>query len=327
MANKKISDLPLAPLLIDTDMYEHATALGVSERVTQLQFKNAIVPPEISLYDGFALDFLESSPLGAAAALSGGVGWGAAGVVTGGTIVSRTTHGGAAQNRLSLTGPGEFGRKMPWAGKWNALRLGLLIRINGLATFDSQFSLGVCSGTTLMFGAGTANCLNSVSVCQFDTGASDDFTFSTGTQNTIFVSSSYEGVRRTGGSDTGIGGSFTTAKMTAPANEPSLACFMVDITRPVFAGGSSVQYAYNVFAPNTAGNTEWSVTRNLFQQMMLAPSGTISSDFTTLLIAAGASNFSGTTSETPGVFDTMNFWWQNAANPIEIAAYGVRKYQ
>jgi hypothetical protein len=279
----------------------------------------------LSDYDGLALDYIEQNSVGAISTLTGGVGWPAAGVCSSSDIVSRTTHGGLPQKRLAITGPGEFGRKMPWLGKWNTIRIGILIRINGSATFDSQFSLGVCSGTSLMYGAGAANCLNSMSVAQYEGGASDDFTYAAGTQNDTFVSSTYEGLIRTGGVDTQLVGNFTTVKMTAPANEPSLAAYFVEITRPVFTGNTAIQYTYQVHAPNTSGRTEYSVPRTSFLEMMNTGPNAMSTDFNAQLVSTGHSNFQTTSSETNGVLDTINFYWQNASNPIEIAAYGVRK--
>lgn len=286
---------------------------------------NGFTPEPEQAYDGLCLDSFESYAVGAITTMDQGVGFTESGVASSSSIVSRTTHGGFAQKRLSITGPGEIGRRMPWLGKWNALRIGLLIRINGSATFDSQFSLGVCSGTSLMFGAGALTCLNSVSICQYDGVADDNFTYSVGTQNNIFVSSTYEGVRRTGGVDAAIGGSFTVTKMTAPANEPSLACYMAEIIRPAFAGVSAVQYTYEPMAPNTTANTEMHCTRDQFKELMNTGRAQITTGFPNFMQASGSSNFNGTTSETNGVLDTINFWWQNAANPFEIAMWGVRK--
>jgi len=277
-------------------------------------------------YDGFCLDYLEQNSVGAISTLTGGVGWALDGVCSSSSIVSRTTHGGLTQKRLSITGPGEFGRKMPWLGKWNTIRIGILIRINGAATFDGRFSLGACSGTTSMFGSGVGACLNSMSIVGgFDGGTTDDFTYATGTQMAGFLHGGYDPVRRVAGVDTGIGGAFTSAKMSAPSTEAYLACYMVEIIRPVFSGGTSVQYSFAASSPNALAKTEFSVSRNLFQRMMETPMSQLAIDFLPQMTSHTGNDFSGTTTETPGVLDTINFWWENASNPIEIAAYGVRK--
>ena len=212
---------------------------------------------------------------------------------------------------------------MPWAGKWNKIRIGLLLRINGSATFSGQFALGVCNGTTNKYGAGVATCTNFVGVAQIDTGAGDDFTFSTGTQQTIFLSSTFEGIRRTGGVDTSVAGSLTTAKMAAPGTEAGLLPYYVEISRPVFSGGTSVQYTYTVFAPNTTARSEYAVPRSEF--LRLLQSGAPSTDNSTVLASSSVADFGATYSETNGIFDTVNFWWENASNPVELAAFGVRK--
>jgi hypothetical protein len=215
---------------------------------------------------------------------------------------------------------------MPWLGKWNTIRIGLLIRINGAATFASQYSLGACSGTTLMYGAGAATCTNSVSVVGgFDGGTNDDFTLAANTQNSTFLHGAYEPVRRVGGVDNGMVGSFTSAKMTAPSTEGYLCCYMVEIIRPVFTGATSVLYSFAASAPNSNAKGEFHVTRSLFQEMMLTPILSVAADFPLQMTTHTGNDFAGTTTETPGVIDTVNFWWENALNPIEIAAYAVRK--
>ena len=282
---------------------------------------DSTVAPEVTNGDGLAIDFFESYAVGSISSFTEGNGWTANGVGTNCSIVSRTTHDGVAQKRLRITGAGEIGRKMPWGAKWNRIRIGLLIRIDASATFDSRFAIGVCSGTSAMYLSSTPT--NWAGAAQFDTGT-DTFTFATGTQNDYVISQSYEGVWRFGATTNSIAGSFTTAKMAAPTTEAWLAGYFCDIYRDAFSGTTAVGYTHDNFAANDSAKVQRHCTRSHWHKLMQAQNP--ATDAPNLLTAGtGHPVTSGNVDESAGVFDSINFYWENASNPIEIAAFGVFK--
>lgn len=279
------------------------------------------VAPEVTNGDGLAIDYFESYSVGAISTFDQGNGWPANGVGTNCSIVSRTTHNSVTQKRCQITGVGEIGRQMPWGAKWNRIRIGLLIRINAAASFDGVFAIGVCSGTSAMYGSATPT--NWAGCVQLD-AATDTFTFSNSTQNDNVVSQSYEGVHRFGSTTNSIAGSFTTAKMTAPTTEAWLAGFFVDIYRDAFSGTTAVGYTHDNFAANDTAKVQRHMTRSHWQKLMQAQNP--ATDAPNLLTAGtGHPITSGNVSESAGVFDCINFYWANASNPIELAAFGVFK--
>lgn len=279
------------------------------------------ISPTLGDFDGMAVDLFEQYALGAITTTDMGVGWNGNGRVVGGTIVSRTTHGGFVQKRLSLATNAQIGRTLPWAGKWNKVRLGILARINGGANFDGRWALGVSSGTAAMFGdfPPTTNWFGS---SQFDTGASDNWVFAAGVQQNTLISSTYEGVWRRGAVETGTGGSFSASPMGFPATEASHTSFILDINRGLFTGATAIAYNLNHSSSATDPRAQFHHTRTQFLNLMhfLAPA-TENAD---VLLTSGNYPSPVSISEATGVFDTFNFWWE-AATPIEIVGMAAYK--
>lgn len=278
------------------------------------------IDPTIGDFDGEAIDFFEQYPTGAITTTDMGVGWNGNGRVVGGTIVSRTTHGGFVQKRLSLATNAQIGRTLPYLGRWNKIRLAVLARVNGGATFSGPWALGVCNGTAAMYGDFPPT-TNFTGIAQVEAGFTN-WTFGVGTAQNTFVSSSYEGVWRRGATNTETAGAFAVAVMGFPATEASHTAFFLDIDRAVFTGATALSYTFNHFAVSTAAANEFHVTRSQFLNLLRFAN--VSAESATLFTNSGNYATPVAVSEALGVFNTFNFWW-SAATPIEIVAMAVRK--
>lgn len=271
-------------------------------------------------FDGLAVDYFEQYALGAITTPNAGVGWGGNGRVGNGAIVSRTTRGGLAQKRLELTGTSFIARTLPYLGKWNRLRIGVLARIAGPGvTFNGNWACGVCNGTANTYSDATTN--NFLGLAQIDAAASDDWVFNAATQQDVFLSSSIEPVTRIGVTTTGLSGSFTGGRPGFPSTEAALMGFFVDIERALFIGNTAVNYDNYALGANTNAQISYHIHRSEFLRILQSKNsaevGTVFTQSGAYAIAAG--------SELTGVFDTVNFYWDSLANPLEIAAFGVRK--
>lgn len=280
------------------------------------------------IYDAFHVDMFEDYTAGAITALDGGLGWATAnGRVQNGTIVSRTTHGSVAQKRLSLVN-GQYARSFAFGAKWNAIRIGILARINGAATLASRLAFGVCNGVDNVYNDATCNNFSGM-VTGYDQGTTDDWTLSNRTQGDVFLSGAHENVwRRSGSADTAVAGSFSTNPVAFPATEANLNFYFVDIVRPVFTGNTAITYSHYIWTSGTAAKAEFHISRMTWRQFMLDREGPTQSTTNTGIVQAGTAGAFDTASvtETTGVFDSMCLWWENATSALEIAAIGVVKF-
>lgn len=331
MANKKITDLPAATTVNDSDAIEKVTLPGstnASEQATLLQLKNYAVAPELSFKDGYAVEIFEDYAAGAISSFDKGYGWAANGVGSGCSIVARTAYGNQAQQqkRLSITS-GQYGRKFAFGDSWGRVILCALWRVNSVAaTFGPLgFYFGVCSGTTNM--AGSALTDNFVGLRGPNNSAADA-TLTAGTRMSYYDINPpirFASKRAAVTTDRG-GGAGSTGRMVA-STEGFLSVFLLDITRPTFANdAASVSYAF-AFNRTGAPQSEFSLAKNVMLDFLSEP------QTTTLASGAGLTVITGfaPTVATPynfdqstGDLDTFNFTWDQALG-VELACIGARK--
>ncbi len=326
MPNVKITDLPAASGVNDEDVFEKVTLPGstnASQKATVLQLKNIILPASVSMADGLCSDSFENYPLGAIASLDQGSGWGASGVVSGGTIVSRTTPQGTSQKSLSIIA-GQLGRKFGWGDSWNRIQIFVAWRINHAATFTSDGYFGVCSGTTNMVASATTD--NFIGMKWEDTlpGGS---VYTAGTKAPYFrhTSGFYHASRR-GVVTTNIAYGYTAGATTAEAGYYSFAHY--DISRAVFANdAASVAYNKGWITEQTdmveTAKTKSGLLAFLTADVSLNVAASLSFAGVTAP-SSGLTSNSGNFDQSTGKLDTLNISWPHA-HGLEIAALAVRK--
>jgi hypothetical protein len=115
-------------------------------------------PAPMTLDSSFAIEYFDDYATGSnGLSLSGGYGFNANGYVDGNySIVTRTNVEGRTENRLQLN-TGQYGRPMPWGNKWKRVRVGVLWRVAGTATFTNICALGICFGTNAMWPSANAS--------------------------------------------------------------------------------------------------------------------------------------------------------------------------
>lgn len=280
-------------------------------------------PSEMETTDDQALDYFEDYSVGAVSSLNKGFGWANDGVISGGTIVSRTNQDGRTMKCLSLLN-GQLGRRMPWGGKWNKLRLLIGWRINAAATFttvNTQF-FGVCSGTTNMVSSATTD--NAIGL-RWGSAAGDSVTFTAGTRVSYFnMGTAFRFISRRGTTNTAIasGGS----GHAIPAVEGYIGVALLRIARPVFATNAS-SVTYSMLEGSTqASGIELYRPKNGIRHMLSHDAGAAS--LSTQDQEAGVMLSGSTTvafDQSTGELDTVNITWPETTNPLELCCFGVRK--
>jgi hypothetical protein len=208
---------------------------------------------------------------------------------------------------------------MPWGGKWNRLKIVLMLRINtvaSLTTVNGYF--GVCNGTTNMVGSATTN--NFIGLRTGDgTGGG---TYSVGTASEYVNMPGWRFVSRRVTTTTDIGAGGSGHHITA--SEGFLTPLVYEVSRPVFSGGGSVTYTHKEVscAPSLV---EFSNSKETVNRLLDDVAGTTASQSQADTAIVGSSGTLGAAfDESAGVFDTVNFMWDEF-EVLEIAAFGVRK--
>lgn len=275
---------------------------------------------EIIQTKGMAMEFFEDYSVGIINTFDQGWGWENDGVGVGTpSIVSRTHTDGRTEQRLNVGQSDQYGRRMPWGGKWNRIKIVLLLRINGSAnitTVNSYF--GICSGTTNMVSSGTTD--NFIGLRTGDgTGTG---TYTVGTASEYFNMPTFRFVSRRGTTTTDIAAGGSGHHITA--NEGFLTPLVYEVSRPVFVGSSSIIYTHKeVSVPSTL--IEWSRAKDAVKFLLSDVAGaTTSLSEADTAIVGSAGTTTGAFDESTGVLDTVNFAWSEF-DAIEIAAFGVRK--
>jgi hypothetical protein len=324
MANKTIPQLTAVTSILDSAQFEldQSSASGSCTAVQLRSLANGVV------VDDLAVDDFSGYAVGAVASLNAGSGWaGNTGVITGGTIVARTAVDGRAFQALQISN-GQFGRRMPWGNKWSRLKLAVLWRLNGSASFNLTAAdplLGICSGTTNM--GASATCANFIGL-RWGSGAGDGVTFTAGTLiNYYNMSTAFRFVTRRVNTTTllGAGGS----GHCLPATEGYHGALVYNIWRPVYLNAaSSVTYTHMEIS-NAAAEVELSRQQNSIGRLMEATNTTAGSatDAEQGIVGTSVGTIAGLFDESTGVLDTLNFYWPftNANAVLEISAVGIRK--
>lgn len=274
----------------------------------------AVLQPNIYLDDGLAVEYFEDYVDGQSSGLSAGRGWSGDWQISGGSVVTRTSHNGIIQKRLALTS-GEIGRMMRFGDKWNKIQIGVLVRIDSIAALTAMnYYLGVCSGTSDM--AGSATCANFIGQAGSAAGTITWATAAYNQQDTL-VSSGTAAVTRRGNTNTLLG---NPGALVIPTTEASLGMLWMEVNRAKFANNAaSVTYTsrYRAVAAASA-NAGMSMMKEAFLNTI---HGGLGSD---PIVGSVDSSFASAFDQSTGALDTFNFVW-NSAVPIEVAAVAVRK--
>lgn len=208
---------------------------------------------------------------------------------------------------------------MSWGSAWNSIRVALMGRINANASIASaaNWSLGLCSGTSLGFGSGDS-VLNFVGLGSGSPFGTTSWTHSAGTIVPYQSINGYGPVWKHGSTNSGYG---ANAGLAFPETEAFKLLMVFDVTRPERAtAATAVSYAFNVRLgggiATTAGYQEekWSMFNQWRDndQTAIIGSGTLSTNLSSV-------------EESFGAFDAFNFYWQHTTVPFEVAAMGIYK--
>jgi hypothetical protein len=278
---------------------------------------------EIAQSKGMAIEHFDDYAVGTISVADKGWGWVDNGVISGGNIGTQTHIDGRPEQRLQLNGSGaQYGRRMPWGGKWNRIKIAIVWRINGGVTFaNADGYVGVCSGTTNMVASATTN--NFIGARTGD-GASNA-TFGTGTSADNFdIIGGYRFYSRRATTSTfvAVGGSGHHISAT----EGYLSAFVYEVERPVFAtDATSVTYTHKEVSP-VVGLIEFSRSKDAVKFLLNDIPGIITAASNADAgIAGSQATGSGAFDQSTGVLDTLNISWP-MFDGLQIAALGVRKF-
>jgi len=323
MPNFKITDLPLVTSLLEAGEMECAQS-GASGRFNTVQLRSAA---NGGIVDDLAVDYFDAYPAGALASLTGGAGWVNNGVLTGGTIVSRTGADGRTFKALQISN-GQFGRRMPWGNKWNKLKLAIAWRLNGGASFNTTATdalLGICSGTVNMGGSALTD--NFIGL-RWGSGAGDGITFTAGTLINFYnMSTAFRIVTRRAAVTTAIGSGGSGHRL--PATEGYHGLMVYNVWRPVFLNAaSSVTYTH-MEVSNDAAEVELMHQQNAVMRIMEDTNNTATTVTATesAIVGTSAGSIGSAFDESTGILDTVNVSWPfTVANALlEINAIAIRK--
>jgi len=241
---------------------------------------------------------------------------------TAATIVSRNIPNSKTENRLSLATNGEYARTPYFGGEWHKIRIVLMFRATGAATFNPNFRFGLCNTNSLATSVGSATCTNFI-------GFSLDSGTYTWTHNAGVVRNWYSQGIGTNMADKRVntitthGGGVGSDGRHWGSQEDSRTVWVVEITRPVFAtSATSVTYSFTWRSTST-NNAEFSVSKDALIRLLEGDVG--NQDIVNITgTDAGAVTGSFSFDESTGAFDTLNIFWGSTPN-LELSAIGVRK--
>lgn len=274
--------------------------------------------PELITSDSWAMTFFEDETVGAGAWTTG-KGWASAGFVSAGSIADKSEWQSPTITDRRVVLPdtgGELVRALPWGRFWNRIMCVVALRVDGTANFNGEWAFGVCSGTAQPFSSAT--CTNFVGA---HSGGTNTFTYTANANS--WLTDIYTGTGAVAVA-TKVGNTITPATTgnshIISAQEGRMSLLGFSVARPPFVGGTSVTYSGRVWTPVApsqpyfaAGN--WHTERSLVG---------LWSGMTGSWAQANGGNGAMSHSETAGVLDTLNFWWEGG-KPLEIAAIVIRK--
>lgn len=275
---------------------------------------------ELTAVRDCAIEYFEDYSVGVINTFDQGWGWENDGTSPGTpSIVSRTHTDGRAEQRLNLGQLDQYARRMPWGGKWNRLKIVLLLRINSvsnLTTINGYF--GICSGqTNLVTSASTDNFIG------IRTGdGTGGGTLTAGTASSYFNMPTFTFVSRRATTTTTIASGGSGHQITA--SEGFLTPVVYEVSRPVFSGSGSVLYSHKEVSCAST-QVEFSSAKGAVNRLLddVAAATTSASQADTAMVGSSGTT-TGAFDESTGVLDTINFSWSEF-DAIEIAAFGVRK--
>lgn len=294
-----------------------------ADLTTQLTGSGTSIPGEDQIRDGWAVEFFEQYSVGNNPTLDQGIGWDGNGAGSGLSIASKSIYTGKSENRLVIAN-GQYGRKLFFGDSWNRIQIGLMFRINGLASFSADGYVGLCSGTTNM--AASAVTDNFIGI-KWATGV-NSWVFTNGTKVNYYnqaLSTRFSTRRAAGTTDQG-GGSGSDGRSFS-AIEGYRSMFFLEISRPVFAtDASSVTYNLGMRSTNTT-QVEMSLSKRTFVDVMLDGVASSLAAMVTgsVVMSASAVTNSFSFDQSVGKLDTLNVTWPNASETMEITALAVRK--
>lgn len=277
--------------------------------------------------DGISWEFFDDYSAGAIATFDQGFGWSANGNGSGTSIVTRSIANGKTEQRLLLD-TGEYARTMHFGGEWHRLRIVLLVRANGAATFTSDGKIGICSGSALANTVGSAACNNFAGI-HFNVAAPNTWTFTPGTKTNFFVQATGTNfITKRAAVVTGQGGGAGSDGRRFGSDEALRTVIVLEISRPVFATpATSVSYAWSMRTTSNV-NAEFSLSKQALMNLLMSDttSGMGGSVEATQVTGADAGTVTNSYSfdESTGVLDTLNIQW-SATTDLELVAIGVRK--
>lgn len=317
-----IGFVPEQPANKSTDgtMVANSDTLFPTEQAvkTYIVANAASVSGEVTNMDGWSIEFFDEYPLGALSAPDKGGGWGATGVITGGTIVDRTVAGGT-ERRLSLAPNGEYGRQLSWGSDWLSLQICIMVRVNHTATFAADWALGICSGTVNMVRSNT--CVNWIGNCSLPGNFNNMTIAALARGGNGFRSTQNRNKHKEDANwDVGGTGESGSCGRAFPSEEGTRLIRHISLTRDIAATAATV-VTYRVVA--TACEDSTTENRNFTKRQMIS----MMEDKVLFSHATSGNNSTYSTSETRGAYDTFNFWWgpNVASKSIELAAIAVRK--
>lgn len=276
---------------------------------------------EASNRDGMCWEFFDDYSAGSISNFDKGFGWSGNGNGSGASIVSRNIANGKTENRLLLSG-GEYARTMHFGAGWHRLRIVLLVRCPGVANFNADGKIGLCSTSSLTTSVGSATCSNFVGQ-QFDPTAVHQWVFNTGTQYNFFTqSTSTYFISKRVNTITFQGTGAGSDGRKFGASEDMRTAYVIEVSRPAFAtAASSVTYSWTV--KSTDGTTiEASLSKDALIRLL---QGAVADQaITDLCLGSGPVTLNYNFDESTGAFDTLNIRW-DASTDLEIVAIGVRK--
>lgn len=285
-----------------------------SDVITTLNFQEA-------LRGAYNYELFDDYSAGAITVPNLGIGWAANGVVAGGTIVSRTGHNSVAEKRLSLVA-GEYLRKMSWGSLWSNIRIIVQGRMNTSAnvTAPANFAIGVCSGTanTMADGNSVDNFVGIVTGNPV-LAATTNWAHNAGTVVPYSAVNAYGALWKHGATNSGYTGPI--AGMAFPETEAFKFVMCLDLTRPErLTTATAVTYTVNIRA-----GAGIATTAGWFQEKAAMLSLFRDNDQTAIQGSGTAAGTIASVTESTGVLDTIDVWWEHASVPIEINALGVYK--
>jgi hypothetical protein len=244
-----------------------------------------------------------------------GIGWNGYWVTTNTTARECTLLDGRKVIRAEIAN-GEMGRVMSWGNSWNTLRITLLLRVNSnAANFDTEWAIGLCSGTTHMFSS--ASCVTFLGIYG---PATSTFTLGAGTNCDYYEHEASHCATKVGATVTDYGANAGATGRRWMAEEHGQNLVHVLYTRGNWATpvAGSVSIDYNTPGggwEQYRGTKGWNNVRMAVRRWNMP----------TLYGDTSEGNAGCPLDDTTGVLDTFSIYWPDATHPLQVAAVDIYK--